>query len=91
MLNCLKWNCFCILNWVVWHWICVLMLNWTVWKRTVYMYKNGFGINNLDWCAIKANQTFVFNLLAVSISLCIEQWLDKWEKCRILGGYYKSK
>ena len=22
----------------------VLMLNWIVWNRTVYMYKNGFGI-----------------------------------------------
>ena len=28
---------------------CVLMLNWIVWNRTVYMYKNGFGINNLLW------------------------------------------
>ena len=25
-----------------------LMLNWIVWNRTVYMYKNGFGINNLQ-------------------------------------------
>ena len=22
----------------------VLMLNWIIWNRTVYMYKNGFGI-----------------------------------------------
>ena len=22
----------------------VLMLKWTIWNRTVYMYKNGFGI-----------------------------------------------
>ena len=28
---------------------CVLILNWTVWNRTVYMYENGFGINNLQW------------------------------------------
>ena len=27
----------------------VLMLNWIVWNRTVYKYKNGFGINNLQW------------------------------------------
>ena len=27
----------------------VLMLNWIVWKRAVYMHKNGFGINNLQW------------------------------------------
>ena len=26
----------------------VLMLNWIVWNRTVYMYKNGFGIINLQ-------------------------------------------
>ena len=24
------------------------MLNWIVWNKTVYMYKNGFGINNLQ-------------------------------------------
>ena len=23
---------------------CVLLLNWIVWNRTVYIYKNGFGI-----------------------------------------------
>ena len=23
---------------------CELMLNWIVWNRTVYLYKNGFGI-----------------------------------------------
>ena len=28
---------------------CVLMLNWIVWNKTVNMYKNGFGINNLQW------------------------------------------
>ena len=27
----------------------VLMLNWTAWNRTVYMYKNRFDINNLQW------------------------------------------
>ena len=30
-------------------WNCVFMLNWIVWNRTVYKYKNGFGINNLQW------------------------------------------
>ena len=25
------------------------MLNWIVWNRTVYMHKNGFGINDLQW------------------------------------------
>ena len=37
---------------------CVLILNWVVWNRTVYMYKNGLGIN---WCAIKRNQTWEEN------------------------------
>ena len=27
----------------------ILILNWIVWNRTVYMYKNGFGINSLQW------------------------------------------
>ena len=27
----------------------VLILNWIVWNRTVYMYKNGFGINSPWW------------------------------------------
>ena len=35
------------------------MLNWIVWIRTVYMYKNEFGINDVIydvWCAIKPIQ-----------------------------------
>ena len=39
---------------------CVLMLNWIVWNRTVYMYKNEFIINNLQWLMYhktKPNQT----------------------------------
>ena len=36
----------------------ILMLNWIVWKITVYMYKNGFGINNLQLLIYhKPNQT----------------------------------
>ena len=34
------------------------MLNWIVWNRTVYMYKNGFGVNNIQWLNYhKPNQT----------------------------------
>ena len=36
------------------------MLNWIVWNRTVYMYENRFGINNLQWLMChktKQNQT----------------------------------
>ena len=25
------------------------MLNWIIWRRTVYMFKNGVGINNAPW------------------------------------------
>ena len=38
----------------------ILILNWIVWNRTVYMYKNGFGIYNLQRLIchrIKPNQT----------------------------------
>ena len=27
-----------------WDLKCILFLNWTAWNRTVYLYKNGFGI-----------------------------------------------
>ena len=39
---------------------CVLMLNWIVWNISIYMYKNGFGFNNLQWLMChktKPNQT----------------------------------
>ena len=34
---------------VFWRWNCILMLNWIVWNWAVCMYKNGLGINNLQW------------------------------------------
>ena len=37
-------NCVLMPNRSVLHLNCVLMLNWIVWNKTVYMYKNGFGI-----------------------------------------------
>ena len=52
-LNCLKLNCFC-------------MLNWIVWNRTAYTNKNGFGINNLQWLMCyetKPNQTKKDNIV----------------------------
>ena len=39
---------------------CVLMLNLIVWNGTVYMYKNGFGVNDRKWLMChntKPNQT----------------------------------
>ena len=58
-----------MLNWILWKRTVlkfnylkkeILILNKTVWNRTAYMYKNGFGINNLQWLMghkTKPNQT----------------------------------
>ena len=47
----------------------ILILNWIVWKRTVYMYKNGFGIKkpimvdmSLKLNQIKSNQPNNFHV-----------------------------
>ena len=37
------------------------MLKWIVWNRTVYLYKNGFGIDYKGWYAIKPKQTILWN------------------------------
>ena len=42
-LNCLKWNCFCMLNWIVLNWTAfdietVLTLNWIVWNRNALKF-----------------------------------------------------
>ena len=75
-------NCMLILNWIVWNrtfWhltVCKLkiILNWIVWNRTVYMYKNGFGLNNLQWLMYhqtKPNPSlFIFCLAILLVSLC---------------------
>ena len=58
-------NCVLMLSWTAWNrtvldiepvyleLLCkqktILILNRIVWNRTVYMYKNGFDINNLQW------------------------------------------
>ena len=53
----------------------ILMLNWIVWKWTVYIYKKGFGINNLQWLMChktKPNLSDIkshLNLLASSVSM----------------------
>ena len=59
ILNWIAWNriifdistAYLWLLWIelFWHLKCVLVLNWFIWNRTFYMYKNGFGINNLQW------------------------------------------
>ena len=42
----------------------VITLNWIVWNRMIYMYKNGFGINNLQWLIWhKTNPNQIFELL----------------------------
>ena len=48
-LNCLKWNCFYMLNWNFWYGTVfdietVLMLKWILWNWNNYLNKNGFGI-----------------------------------------------
>ena len=71
-------NCVLMLKWIVW--------NGTFWeiepvylcktelflKRTVYMHKNGFGFNNLQWLiAIKSNQSICPLSLSLSLSVYI--------------------
>ena len=53
-LNCLKWNCFCMLNWIVWNRTVfdietVLMLNWIVWNRTVFILNCVLMLNWIVW------------------------------------------
>ena len=36
------------------------MLNWIVWNRTVYMNKNSFGFNNLQWLICHQTKPFYF-------------------------------
>ena len=68
-LNCLKSNCFC-------------MLNWIVWNRTVYIYKNRFGINNLQWLMChktKPNQTNQILIICLHTVKWIYIWfVSKW-------------
>ena len=45
-MNSLKYNCFCMLNWIVWNRtvfdiVIILILNWIIWNRTVYVYEMG--------------------------------------------------
>ena len=49
ILNLIVWIRTVWLNWIAWNqcfWPlnCVFPLNWIVWDKTVYLYKNGFGI-----------------------------------------------
>ena len=72
-LDCLKWKYFWQLN-------CVLMLNWIVWKRTVYFYKNGFGITYKSWYAIKPKQTNkqtfkIITQLLFDVNFCLKMSL----------------
>ena len=49
------------------------MLNWIVWNRTVYMYKDEFGIKKAynDWYAIKRKQT-----KPLTSFTCQTEWLE---------------
>ena len=52
----------------------ILILNWNFWNRTVYMYKNEFGINNLQWLMCyktKTNQTNIYIVLCTHVLMYI--------------------
>ena len=65
----------------------VLLLNWIVWNRTVYMSKNGFGINDLQWLMChkaKPNQIIMNLLLWTWVKKTVHRmgihWLSGKEK-----------
>ena len=52
-VNCLKWNCFCMLNRVIWnrtvfYIAAVFRLNWIVWIRTVWLNLIAWNRNLFD-------------------------------------------
>ena len=59
----------------------VLMINWIVWNRTVYMYKNGFGIKLTynGWYAINPNQTKLI-IEKQHSWYNTKQWMLKWRQ-----------
>ena len=57
-LSCLKQNYFL-------YWNCILLLNWIAWNRTVYMYNNGLGINNLQWLIWHKTEPIQSNFVAL--------------------------
>ena len=55
---------------------CVLLLNWIVWNRTVYMNKNEFCIDNLQWLMChktKPNQNRELFVLICSVRMMLFQ------------------
>ena len=75
-LNCLKWNCFCMLNWIGWNGTSfdietVLMLNWIVWNKTICTKMN-LALNILQRliCYItQTNKPVAFSFLLFSFPL----------------------
>ena len=46
------------------HWNCVLILNWNFRNRNVYMYKDGFDINDQQWLICHKTKPNQANLIA---------------------------
>ena len=75
------------------------MLNWFVWNRTVYLYKNGFGINDKQgWYAINPNKQtkinlsnqkkFLQNYGRAKIQTFFSEWSNQWNN--VLKNWYIS-
>ena len=67
------------------------MLNWIVWNRTVYMYKNRLGINDLQWLMhhkTKLNHFFFLfssSFLPPSFSLKLHYFLSTFLASSLLS------
>ena len=57
-------------------WNYVHLLNWIVWNRTIYMHKNGFGNNNLQWLMCHKTKPN-YNYIASSIPIWYQQFSNR--------------
>ena len=88
MLNWIIWNrtVLCMLTWIIWNRTILCMLNWIIWNRTVYMYKNGFGFNNLQWLLCDKTKP---NPRSINFLICaclIYQYGETFVTCAIPHG-----
>ena len=78
-LNCLKWNCFCIQNWIIWNRSydieIVLTLNWIVWNRTD-LTKSMFILNWIVWTRTVWLNWIAWNRNVLRIKLCTHAKLN---------------
>ena len=45
------------------------ILNWIVWNSAIYMYKNGFGINDLQWLMCHKTKPNLISVVYISLLL----------------------